>query len=486
MIHRGLERFHGVAIRHAVLSLILGAFFTLPSSAGTTTYTYDAQGRLSGVSTQNGLDVQNATVTFDNGDNRTSIVYQYQDHTPPNPPTNLSATPQAYNSILLNWTTSLDVGGGPVQYYKIYRGGSLLTSTASPPYNDQSVVANTAYTYAVSAVDPSSNESAQSAPANATTPPQPDTTPPSVPTNLQGAAVTGTWINLTWNASTDTGGSGLGGYEVFRNNGGSPIGTSTVPSFSDQSAVPATTYLYTVRAYDNAGNRSGMSNQISVSTPDTIAPSTPGNPTFSSIGTTSATANWTPASDNVGVVGYRYSLDGGTNWIYPGNVTTVALTGLAVNTQYTLMVEAYDGAGNLGNASYGSFQTHNYYSDSPAYTYGEVTDGSTYYNLGYSQGNFGSLSPATLTGGTTVGSFTTYIQLYYNGVYWTSTEDTYLYVSGFATNPGASWLQTISVSGGTPLTGASASFSCSGSTCIWHWPGVDAAAGQGPLTIVHE
>jgi hypothetical protein len=35
---------------------------------------------------------------------------------------------------------------------------------------------------------------------------------------VQGVAVSQTQINLTWNASTDTGGSGLKGYRVYRNN----------------------------------------------------------------------------------------------------------------------------------------------------------------------------------------------------------------------------------------------------------------------------
>src|SRR5688572_2504428 len=40
--------------------------------------------------------------------------------------------------------------------------------------------------------------------------------PPSVPSGLSATAVSGTQINLSWSASTDTGGSGLAGYSIYR------------------------------------------------------------------------------------------------------------------------------------------------------------------------------------------------------------------------------------------------------------------------------
>ena len=93
----------------------------------------------------------------------------------------------------------------------------------------------------------------------------PDTIAPSVPTGLSGTAVSSTQIGLTWNASTDTGGSGLAGYKVYRN--GTQVGTTTVESYSDTGLTPSTTYAYTVSAYDNAGNESSQSNPpVTIST----------------------------------------------------------------------------------------------------------------------------------------------------------------------------------------------------------------------------
>ena len=199
----------------------------LSSYAGTTTYTYDVHGRLTTVATPNGaLDQSITTNAYDNAGNRQSVVVTAVEATPPNPPTNLTATALAFDRIRLNWTTSLDVGGGPVSYYRVYRGGTHVASPNLPPFDDWPLTASTTYSYTVAAVDPSGNVSTQSPSASATT--LPETTPPSVPTNLKGYAVSGTQVNLSWGASTDTGGSGLAGYEIFRNNGGSPIGTSSV------------------------------------------------------------------------------------------------------------------------------------------------------------------------------------------------------------------------------------------------------------------
>jgi hypothetical protein len=64
-------------------------------------------------------------------------------------------------------------------------------------------------------------------------------------------------VNVSWNASTDTGGSGLAGYRIFR--GGVQIGTSSTTSFADTSVSPFNSYSYTISAYDVAGNVSGQS-----------------------------------------------------------------------------------------------------------------------------------------------------------------------------------------------------------------------------------
>lgn len=112
-----------------------------------------------------------------------------------------------------------------------------------------------------------------------TTPPTGDTTAPTVPTGLTTGIVTVAAVPLTWTASTDN--VAVTGYQVFRN--GSSIGTSATTDFTDSTVAPDTTYSYTVKAVDAAGNVSAASNALAVTTPaippsgDPIPAGIPGN-----------------------------------------------------------------------------------------------------------------------------------------------------------------------------------------------------------------
>jgi uncharacterized repeat protein (TIGR03806 family) len=97
----------------------------------------------------------------------------------------------------------------------------------------------------------------------------PDTTAPTVPTGLSSIAASQTRVDLQWNASTDSGGSGLAGYRVHR--GGTQIATVNAPAttYADTTVVAGTQYTYTVRAFDaaNPANVSADSSAAVVTTP---------------------------------------------------------------------------------------------------------------------------------------------------------------------------------------------------------------------------
>ncbi len=92
-----------------------------------------------------------------------------------------------------------------------------------------------------------------------------DTTPPSVPSNVTVTGTTTTTASLSWTASTDSG-SGVTGYQVFRGTSTTPVGAPTGTTFTDTGLAPSTTYSYTVKAVDGAGNVSAASTAVSATT----------------------------------------------------------------------------------------------------------------------------------------------------------------------------------------------------------------------------
>jgi len=89
-----------------------------------------------------------------------------------------------------------------------------------------------------------------------------DNQPPTVPQNLTATVVSASRINLSWHASTDN--IGVNGYKIYRD--GNVIATPASTTFSDIGLTAATSYSYTVSAYDTAGNNSAQSGSISATT----------------------------------------------------------------------------------------------------------------------------------------------------------------------------------------------------------------------------
>ncbi len=231
-----------------------------------TTKAYDAAGNVGTSST--------VTVTVNNPDT-----------TPPSVPTGLTATAASSTKVNLSWAASTDSGlnASGMDHYVVERGGVAIANVAAPAttYSDTTVAASTTYSYNVVAVDKAGNASAQSNTATVTTPSAGDTTPPSAPSNLTGTAISYTQVNLTWGASTDTGGSGLAGYRVFRNSTQIAQLSASTLTYGDATAAAGTTYSYYVVAYDGATppNVSANSNTASVTTPHSLwnAATNPGN-----------------------------------------------------------------------------------------------------------------------------------------------------------------------------------------------------------------
>ncbi len=304
-----------------------------------------------------------------NGYSPTKSATTLADTTAPSTPS-LSVSAASSTKLNISWSTSTDSGGAGLAGYKLERcqgsgcsGFSQIATLGSTThtYSDSNRAANTTYVYRIRAYDSASpaNHSGYSSSVSGKT--LPDTASPTTPSGLSASVVSGSRIDLSWSGSTDSGGSGLAGYEIERCQDSSCSNFSLVTTvsgttFSNTALNDATTYRYRVRAYDNASpaNRSGYTSIATASTPDTTPPSTP-SVSFNGISATAATAAWS-ASDNVTVTGYRYRINSGS-WQTLGPVTSVPLTGLVCYTQYTVQVQARDAIGLWSSTGSGTFRT---------------------------------------------------------------------------------------------------------------------------------
>lgn len=263
------------------------------------------------------------------------------DTTPPSAPTSLRTTSSTVTTLALAWNASTDNVG--VVSYRVYRGTTLLATVAGTTYTVSGLSPNTLYSFTVRALDAATNVSAASSSLSART--ASDTAAPSVPVSLRTTASSVTSVALAWNASTDN--VGVVSYRVYR--GTTLVATVSGTSYSVTGLSPNTSYSFTVRALDAAGNVSAASSTLSVRTPtDTQAPTTPTGLTGTA-GTRSASLRWNAASDNVRVASYRVYR--GTTLIATVTGTTYTATGLTSNVTYSFTVRALDAAGNVSAAS---------------------------------------------------------------------------------------------------------------------------------------
>jgi fibronectin type 3 domain-containing protein len=179
-----------------------------------------------------------------------------------------------------------------------------------------------------------------------------DATAPSAPSNLQSTSVTASSVSLAWDPANDD--VGVTGYRVYR--GGTNVGQvdGGTLAYTDTGLTDATQYTYTVTAIDAVGHESSASNAIHPTTLDATAPSRPTGLTAAPVaGQTRIDLNWTAATDNLGVTGYRIYRDGSATPLdsVGGSTTSYSDTTVAPATQYTYTVTAIDAAGNESLAS---------------------------------------------------------------------------------------------------------------------------------------
>jgi chitodextrinase len=175
-----------------------------------------------------------------------------------------------------------------------------------------------------------------------------DTKPPTVPRGLTIIEVASTSVRLGWQASSDfKGGSGVAGYDVFRN--GTQIAFTASLFYTDSNVASSTTYQYAVRARDNAGNVSVPGTPVSVTTPAgspcTEYPPAPAPLKATAISSSAVTLEWAAVTPPAGCA-VTYTVYRGADAIAAGLLTTTyTAAGLDASTTYSFSVVAEDAAG---------------------------------------------------------------------------------------------------------------------------------------------
>jgi len=207
----------------------------------------------------------------------------------PTAPGGLTATAISQTQINLLWTDNSSNETG----FRIFRNGVELTPSPKvganvTTFSDTGLTCGTTYTYEVKATNASGDSAGVT--ATATTPACASGTP-AAPGGLTATAVSQTQINLLWtdNSSNET------GFRIFRNGvelTPSPKVGANVTTFSDTGLTCGTTYTYTVKAVNAAGDSAGVTATATTPACPYVPP-----PTYYETGSTPAPSNQAPVAD---------------------------------------------------------------------------------------------------------------------------------------------------------------------------------------------
>ncbi|MFB8575946.1 fibronectin type III domain-containing protein [Enterococcus hirae] len=288
----------------------------------------------------------NGTAYFDN------VQATALDLEAPTNPKNLKVNDVSSDSVSLSWEAATDNVG--VMGYLVYRDNQLIQTVtgADLAYTDNGLTEDTTYTYEVRAVDQAGNVSVASNAVTARTK-LASSSPPAVPLNLKVTSVTTDSVSLSWESATDS--IDVIGYIIYRDNQliQGVIGAEEV-AYKDIGLMEDTMYTYQVRAVDQAGNISEMSNTVTARTKPTeeiLPPAAPLNLRIDDVTTNSVSLSWEAAIDDVGVTGYHVYRDDQLIQTLSGTELSYIDTGLMEATTYTYKIRAVDQAGNLSEAS---------------------------------------------------------------------------------------------------------------------------------------
>jgi chitodextrinase len=236
-------------------------------------------------------------------------------------PTNVRVTRNVTGSEV---DIAFDAADDPrVAFYNIKRDGEQIGFTWEKTFTATGLAPETAYEFTVTSVMSNHFEGPPSAPLRATT--ARDSVAPTAPRGLAILDRTGTSVDLRWDRSTDN----VAVTEYVVSNGST---TRTVPAslggFSTRFAFtglePETTFAFTVRARDAAGNLSPPSNAQTIATgvdPDAEPPAPVTGLAVEVFDENAVLIRWNASTDNVTLqqaLRYRLSFENGSSVVLDG------------------------------------------------------------------------------------------------------------------------------------------------------------------------
>ena len=330
----------------------------------------------------------------------------------PSEPTGLIANATSATQVDLSWQAASDNIG--VEGYTIYRDGVALSTVPglTLTYTDDTVSPSTSYVYSVDAFDAVGNYSAQSSPANVTTPDMPTSLTFNVgadtyvnadyPNNNYGSATvwrvdgspdihallqfsvqglagfpvqnaylmlyansnSNVGINLlsvtdnTWEENTVTYNTAPAFGSLLASSGNFHSGTWVVIDVSSYITGEGT-YSFGITTPGNstlsfASKESGVNSamlEVDLAGADTQAPSVPAGLTASASSATQVDLSWQAAIDNVGVAGYTIYRDNAVLNTVSGSMLAYTDNTVTGSIAYTYSIDAFDSAGNYSAQS---------------------------------------------------------------------------------------------------------------------------------------
>jgi fibronectin type 3 domain-containing protein len=266
-----------------------------------------------------------------------TVSHQLPDTIPPEGPFNVTAAQTGPRQVTVNWEPATD--NGVVAFYRVRRNGSLYATTTATSYVDSNAIDGFSYSYEVRAEDAAGNRGSIIK-ATPSTISLPDVTPPTAPGSLSSAS-SGGGTSLSWTAATDN--VAVTGYRVARDDVHVATLGASARSFSE-SALAAGTYLYTVIAFDAAGNVGPALGATVTVAAESSTPSTPQNLAGEALDKRYVQLTWDASSGGSGGITYRIFRN--DTRIATGVTKTGYLDRAPSVGTYTYKVRAVDSAGN--------------------------------------------------------------------------------------------------------------------------------------------